>query len=181
MKERIKGRPVQKKLTRVTMARDRIKGRLAQKGLTQTAMADELGWTPKHMSEVINGKQGTSLVNIQKIAQFLDTSVGYLLGETDDPAPAAKTRKTAGVLGTKRSLAADIIESYLGKNETKFRKVLEVIDDPEKMALVLLLDGMAKEEVRKAFDFISDQKIISKVKKSRSPRKISSKKSANSL
>ena len=54
-----------------------------EKGITQQQIADLLEVSKSRISEIEHGKNGTTLANLVKIADFLDVSTDYLLGRTD--------------------------------------------------------------------------------------------------
>lgn len=58
---------------------------LQQKGITAYRIAKETGISQGLMNEYKSGKKLPTLQNIQKIADYLDCSVDYLLGRTDNP------------------------------------------------------------------------------------------------
>ncbi len=45
------------------------------------------GFAWRTLSQVINGKHSPTLDTIESIAQGLGTTIAYLIGEVDDPAP----------------------------------------------------------------------------------------------
>lgn len=54
-------------------------------GITPYRIAKETGISQGLMNEYKNGKKLPTLQNIIKIADYLDISVDYLLGRTDNP------------------------------------------------------------------------------------------------
>ena len=55
-------------------------------GLSQQAVAAILGVTRTQISDMENGKTGTTMVRLVLLAEFYHVSTDYLLGITDDPA-----------------------------------------------------------------------------------------------
>lgn len=53
--------------------------------LSQLAVAKVLGFTRTQLSDMENGKTGTTLPRLVKLAEFYHVSTDYLLGITDDP------------------------------------------------------------------------------------------------
>lgn len=65
----------------------RIKECAKQKGITQTHLCKQIGKRATFFNEVNHGKDSIDETEICKIAEFLEVSPKYLLGETDDPTP----------------------------------------------------------------------------------------------
>lgn len=63
---------------------DRIKEQVKKQGTTMRSMLNECGLNINAVSEFAKGKQ-LSCVSLAKIADYLDCSVDYLLGRTDNP------------------------------------------------------------------------------------------------
>ncbi len=64
---------------------DRIKWRLKEKGIRTKDMLSDLDMGINAISEFAKGKQ-MSCIALARIADYLDCSVDYLLGRTDNPA-----------------------------------------------------------------------------------------------
>lgn len=62
---------------------DRLKEERIHKGLTQTELAKTLYLGQTSVSKYESGKQIPETPTLQKIADFFDISVDYLLGKTD--------------------------------------------------------------------------------------------------
>lgn len=58
---------------------------IQNRGITPYRVAKETGISQGLMNEYKNGKKLPTLQNLIKIADYLDCSVDYLLGRTDDP------------------------------------------------------------------------------------------------
>ena len=56
-----------------------------QKKVSQTTIAELLGVTRTQVSDVENGKSGTSLERFYQLCEYYRVSADYLLGITDDP------------------------------------------------------------------------------------------------
>ncbi|MCI9274137.1 MAG: helix-turn-helix transcriptional regulator [Clostridiales bacterium] len=63
---------------------NRIKARLKIKGINTKDMLSSLDMGVNAISEFAKGKQ-MSCISLAKIADYLDCSVDYLLGRTDNP------------------------------------------------------------------------------------------------
>jgi phage repressor protein C with HTH and peptisase S24 domain len=66
----------------------RIQERIDAAGLNQSELARRLGLRQSTISSLVRGESRGSTY-LHKIARELDTSIAYLEGETDDPAPGA--------------------------------------------------------------------------------------------
>ena len=64
---------------------DRIKMRLKERHIQVKDMLSDLNMGINAISEFANGKQ-MSCIALARIADYMDCSVDYLLGRTDDPA-----------------------------------------------------------------------------------------------
>jgi len=62
---------------------ERIRKRREQLEIAMNVMAKGVGITPSMLSQIENGKAFPSLHNIKHIAEYLNTSVGALIGEMD--------------------------------------------------------------------------------------------------
>ena len=62
----------------------RIKLTTKRKGITLKKMLEACNLNINYISELSKGKKAT-ILNIYKIADYLDCSVDYLLGRTDNP------------------------------------------------------------------------------------------------
>lgn len=68
---------------------ERISELCKRKGTTPSRMCLDLGMSKSTVSDLKSGrKTGVSAVTAQKIATYFDVSVGYLLGEETEKAPA---------------------------------------------------------------------------------------------
>ena len=61
-----------------------------KRGLTGRATAAYLGISAAHVSDMEGGKAFPSLDMLIRLARFFNTSTDYLLGTTDNPAPAVQ-------------------------------------------------------------------------------------------
>lgn len=62
---------------------DRLKDERIKKGLSQTELAKTLFLGQTSVSKYESGKQIPEMPTLQKIADFFDISIDYLLGKTD--------------------------------------------------------------------------------------------------
>ena len=66
---------------------EKIKQLRNQLRMTQGELAERIKVSQTHLSQVEKGVKGLSSEKLTLMASTLNTSVGYLLGETDNPAP----------------------------------------------------------------------------------------------
>ena len=64
---------------------ERLSGLRKQRNLSQTTVSRTLGITQTQLSDMENGKAGTTLPRLVMLAEFYHVSTDYLLGITDDP------------------------------------------------------------------------------------------------
>ena len=65
---------------------ERLRAAREQKKISQKSVAELLGVTRTQISDIENGKTGTSMARLVTLAEFYHVSTDYLLGITDDPA-----------------------------------------------------------------------------------------------
>ena len=65
---------------------ERLRAAREQKGISQKSVAELLEVTRTQISDIENGKTGTSMARLVTLAEFYHVSTDYLLGITDDPA-----------------------------------------------------------------------------------------------
>ncbi len=64
---------------------ERLRCAREQGDITQKTVAELLGVTRTQVSDMENGKTGTSLPRLVVLSEFYHVSTDYLLGITDDP------------------------------------------------------------------------------------------------
>lgn len=65
---------------------ERLRVAREEKRISQKSVAELLGVTRTQISDIENGKTGTSMARLVTLAEFYHVSTDYLLGVTDDPA-----------------------------------------------------------------------------------------------
>ena len=71
----------------------RLKGLRNKRGFTQIRMQILTGIDQSDYSKIENGKRNMSFEQCKRLALVLDTSMDYLAGLTDDPAPYPRSIK----------------------------------------------------------------------------------------
>lgn len=69
---------------------DKILSLLTEKGIQQKTFAENIGVTKHTITDWKNGRSKSYMKYIDKIADFFDVSVDYLLEKTDDKSPLPK-------------------------------------------------------------------------------------------
>lgn len=64
---------------------ERLRAAREEKRISQKSVAELLGVTRTQISDIENGKTGTSMARLVTLAEFYHVSTDYLLGITDDP------------------------------------------------------------------------------------------------
>lgn len=72
---------------------NRLRELRESRGEKQPAIAEALGITVPQISDLENGKKGTTLSRFALICEYYNVSADYLLGLTDDPKPCKKRKK----------------------------------------------------------------------------------------
>lgn len=65
----------------------RLKALIQQRNMTYAQLADILGVSTAQVSDMANGKTGTSLERLYLLCQTFEISADYLLGLTDELRP----------------------------------------------------------------------------------------------
>lgn len=65
----------------------RLKELIQQRNMTYAQLAGILGVSTAQVSDMANGKAGTSLERLYLLCQTFEISADYLLGLTDEPRP----------------------------------------------------------------------------------------------
>ncbi len=65
----------------------RLKALIQQRNMTYAQLAGILGVSTAQVSDMANGKAGTSLERLYLLCQTFEVSADYLLGLTDEPRP----------------------------------------------------------------------------------------------
>ena len=96
---------------------------LKSRGITQKQLSDNTGISTGNISDWKSGKAAPKPAALAKIAQYLNCSVDYLLGNTDNP----------------QSVKTDFAPETL-----EFLKRFERLSDEKKKALLNFLDAVTK-------------------------------------
>lgn len=93
-----------RKHTKINAIRgERLKALLEEKGIDQKVFAEKIGYTPEHISYIINGKRNLTQDAAEGIVKiFPEIRVGWLLGyddyETDDDLLRATAKENLGTV-----------------------------------------------------------------------------------
>lgn len=102
---------------------DRIMELCKNKGVSGSRMCLDLGLSKSTLSDIKGGrKKGVSTITAQKIANYLDVSVGYLLGEEEEDKKEKSTEYDG--LSEKRKALMDFA---LSVPEDKAEMILRVM------------------------------------------------------
>lgn len=92
----------------------RIRERREAKGLTQDDIVNIVGVGKTTISAYENGKVDISISRLVDLANVLETTVSYLIGETDDPRPKEKKQYSdQDVLNTMAMLGSDFTSAII--------------------------------------------------------------------
>jgi Predicted transcriptional regulators len=116
----------------------RLKELRKKNKLRQQDIAEKANITGGYFSEIENDKRQPAVDTLQAIAAALSTTTGYLLGETDNPSPNPNLEEM--------------------ENDPEIEVLKRIASDPRKYAAAALLDGMDENQLRKAYEYLSDQK-----------------------
>ena len=82
---------------------DRLADRMRHLGLSQAELARRVGISQQAIGKLVNGSS-RSTPNIGKIAQILETTPAYLVGQVDDPQEGAMLLPTDEVIADQLDL-----------------------------------------------------------------------------
>jgi transcriptional regulator with XRE-family HTH domain len=118
----------------------RLKMQRIKEGLKQRELAELAKISIPTITRLENGKTNASIEDAGRIAAALNTSVAYLTGETDEPGPAQSRHPV--------------------EENTPDEPVIDwpEDDDPLRVASMRLLKGMTPDQLRKAYEYLRDQK-----------------------
>lgn len=102
-------------------------------GTTQKELADFLGVGVPCLSLWENGKRTISLKYLNKIAEFFNVSIDFLLN---------------------KETAVSINDSTITKEEEEFIKVFRLLQKEEQRELYKLIDQLNEEQVKELSDFV---------------------------
>jgi transcriptional regulator with XRE-family HTH domain len=157
---------------------DNIRKAREAKGLSQPQLASLVGVDVNTVWRWEKAKASPASPTLSKIAIALNTTVAYLLGETDDPDPRQGLSLWDTLMAAnsvppplngqellvsvleKLGMGADEIKSVLGATQRKEDILSRIAEDPQKMAIVKMLVDMDENQTRKSYEYISDQKRI---------------------
>lgn len=113
---------------------DKIKGLAKSKGITIKHLCDAFGLGRGYLNDVKAGKTVMDAARVATIAGMLNTTVEYLMDETDDP----EIKKDSvdnwnGVrMNAERKKIMDVIASLSDEEVAKVEKILEAVLGAEK-------------------------------------------------
>ena len=106
---------------------ERIQELCKKKGVSGSRMCLDVGLSKSTLSDIKNGrKKGVSTATAQKIAAYLDVSVGYLLGEED-----IKKEQTTeiGDLSAKKKAFIDKVLQMSDDELDRLDKILSIVEN----------------------------------------------------
>lgn len=103
---------------------DRIMTLCKQKGVSASRMCLELGLSKSTMSNMKSGRtSGVSTATAQKIASYLDVTVGYLLGEENEETDIKKSPSVQITEGEQK-----LLDLFRRVPESQQQMVLQMIE-----------------------------------------------------
>ncbi|QOS97924.1 helix-turn-helix transcriptional regulator [Brevibacterium sp. JNUCC-42] len=134
---------------------ERIRGRRKQLGLTQLEIAQQLNMGRSNFGHIENGRVIPSSTDLDKLADILKTTPGYLLGKTDNPVvntqenPYPLTSKEEKDIAKKLQSMMDELES-----DTPLAFFGEPMDEEDRELLRISLENslrISKQMAKKKF------------------------------
>ncbi|RDE04673.1 XRE family transcriptional regulator [Sphingomonas aracearum] len=106
---------------------DRLAARMRELGLSQAELARRVGISQQAIGKLVNGKSSSS-PNIGRIAEVLQTTPAYLVGQVEDPEEGAMLMPTEEVIADQLDLVAiDEIDLAFGLGATLTDQVPVVV------------------------------------------------------
>ena len=140
---------------------ERIKNTRKKNGLTQAELAEKLGVHEVTVRRWENTDKELKLAIISSIASALNTTVAYIIGETDDPEPQRyqdplpEPQKYQGVV-------------VLPEQAGEINQVIEAVKDNKFLRdLVLMMSKMDTADIAEAARFVADKKELTELRKLR--------------
>jgi transcriptional regulator with XRE-family HTH domain len=99
--------------------------------LTQEELAKRIGITRAALSHYEKNRREPDYETLQKLADFFDVNVDYLLGRTVDPSPSNKTDKPSDELTTVMFHKWDQLDEKRRRQALKLIEILEQEADEE--------------------------------------------------
>jgi transcriptional regulator with XRE-family HTH domain len=132
---------------------------------TQAQLAEAIGVHEMTLRRWEAGSRVPNADDLKKLAAALNTSVAYLMDETDNPEPLkAKILSLSENIGFLDSAEVNS-ESKAPQPDPRAPVFEELSADPRKFAAAALLADMDDDQLRKSYDFLSDQKQLAELKK----------------
>ncbi|TPG84981.1 XRE family transcriptional regulator [Brevibacillus laterosporus] len=134
---------------------ERIRGRRKQLGLTQLEIAQQLNMGRSNFGHIENGRVIPSSTDLDKLADILKTTPGYLLEKTDTPVvntqenPYSLTSKEEKDIAKKLQSMMDELES-----DTPLAFLGEPMDEEDRELLRISLENslrISKQMAKKKF------------------------------
>jgi transcriptional regulator with XRE-family HTH domain len=99
-----------------------------QKGMSGHALADAVGVRNVYISQIENDRYKPSRNKLVKLAALLDTTVGFLLMETDDPAQVSTPAESGPVYWSEEAdAAAKLIDAAEPEERARMLAVLRTL------------------------------------------------------
>lgn len=120
---------------------ERLKKLREKSGLSQSELATRLNIAKSTLAMYETGKREPNFDMVQRIAEFFDISIDYLLCRTDDPTPPIEEKEKINIMDLKKAL----MEKELTWGGQKLKK-----EDQEVLRKIILAvlerEGFFKEK-----------------------------------
>jgi transcriptional regulator with XRE-family HTH domain len=119
----------------VGLLSERVKLLLAQKHMSQRALAECMGLDYSILWRRLKGERKSDVEFVQRIAQELHTTIAYLSGETDNPAPLTHEKIFQEIQNVQKDgLNSHEVQSFIFERPDKnghLRKAIVPVNTPE--------------------------------------------------
>lgn len=122
---------------------ERLKQSIKSSGMKNNEVATEAGFTPQHISKLVNGKARLTADTARILANVLHVKEDYLLGEDDYPTHSAMYHSMISEMQKREHLYIELLEKYgykiIGNGDTEWKNVnifREHIENGEKEEII---------------------------------------------
>ncbi|MDR3332127.1 MAG: helix-turn-helix domain-containing protein [Synergistaceae bacterium] len=139
----------------IEIARKRIRELRKSQRLTQKQLAEKVSLSPNYLSQIESGARGISVPLLESIAEAL----GHKIGDFFRDSPEEDSLQLA--------IDNNLKDQLKQATDEQLDIAVAQLSDPEKLAIMNMLNGLDRDKVRKVYDFLHDQKQLAEFERMR--------------